>query len=137
MLVAAAAAGAAVPQAARAQSCVAGPFMVFFDYNSATLTPQAAAELDRVAEAYAACGSPNVLIDGHTDSLASAEYNIGLSQRMADNVLAYLANKGIPSTQMITAAYGEHRLLVQTPDGVREPQNRRVEINFAYYGGGW
>ena len=53
MLVAAAAAVAAVPQAARAESCMAGPFFLFFDYDSATVTPKAAADLDTVVERYA------------------------------------------------------------------------------------
>ena len=56
---------------------------------------------------------------------------------MAHNVRAYLAGKGIPSPKMTTTAFGETRPLVQTPDGVREPQNRRVEINFGSRAGGW
>lgn len=59
-----------------------------------------------------------------------------LSQRMAANVRAYLAGRGIPDGSMTTEAFGESRRLIDTPDGVREPQNRRVEITFGP-GSGW
>jgi outer membrane protein OmpA-like peptidoglycan-associated protein len=55
---------------------------------------------------------------------------MGLSQRRADSVKQYLAGKGVPDTALTTQAFGETKLLVQTADGVREPQNRRVEITF-------
>jgi len=70
------------------------------------------------------------MIAGHTDRSGSDQYNMGLSQRRADAVRAYLAGHGIPDGVMTTQAFGESRPLVETADGVREPQNRRVEITF-------
>ena len=70
------------------------------------------------------------MLAGHADKSGSDSYNVGLSQRRADSVRAYLAGKGIPETAMSTEAFGESRPLVETADGVREPQNRRVEITF-------
>jgi outer membrane protein OmpA-like peptidoglycan-associated protein len=46
-------------------------------------------------------------------------------------VKAYMAGKGVPEGSMTTEAFGESRPLVETADGVREPQNRRVEITFS------
>jgi OmpA-OmpF porin, OOP family len=71
-----------------------------------------------------------VMLAGYTDTSGTPKYNMGLSQRRADAVKSYLAGKGVPDTAMQTQAFGETHLLVQTADGVREPQNRRVEITF-------
>ena len=110
--------------------------MVFFDANSAKLSPQADAILDNVAAAYQGCGGAQVMIAGHTDRKGRDQYNVGLSQRMAASVRSYLAGHGIPDGVMTTMAFGESRPLVETKDGVSEPQNRRVEITFGP-GAGW
>jgi outer membrane protein OmpA-like peptidoglycan-associated protein len=55
---------------------------------------------------------------------------MGLSMRRAQSVLAELVRRGIPEGQIAVFAKGERDPLVPTPDGVREPQNRRVEIVF-------
>ena len=117
-------------------ACVAGPFMVFFDANKDEITPQSAAILDNAASAYQTCGQAQVDISGHTDRNGTDQDNVGLSQRMAMNVRSYLAGRGIPDGVMTTQAFGESRPLVDTNDGVREPQNRRVEISFGP-GSGW
>ena len=116
--------------------CVAGPFMIFFDANKDEITPQSAAILDNAASAYQTCGQAQVSISGHTDRKGNAQKNVGLSQRMDMNVRSYLAGRGIPDGVMTTEAFGESRPLVDTPDAVREPQNRRVEITFGP-GSGW
>jgi OOP family OmpA-OmpF porin len=138
-LIAAGALAAAQPAAAQtaaAKPCVAGPWMVFFNSDSDALTPSGRAILDNVAAAYRDCGEIQVMIAGHTDRERSDQYNVGLSQRQAANVRAYLAGRGIPDGVMTTEAFGESRPLVETADGVREPQNRRVEITFGP-GSGW
>jgi outer membrane protein OmpA-like peptidoglycan-associated protein/opacity protein-like surface antigen len=116
--------------------CVAGPFMVFFDWDRDEITPQASAILDNAASAYQTCGQAQVMIAGHADKSGSDQYNVGLSQRRAANVRSYLAGRGIPDGVMTTEAFGESRPLVETADGVREPQNRRVEITYGP-GSGW
>ena len=65
---------------------------------------------------------------GHADRSGSAQYNQRLSQRRADAVAAELVARGVPRNIIMVSAYGESRPLVPTADGVREPQNRRVEI---------
>jgi outer membrane protein OmpA-like peptidoglycan-associated protein len=104
---------------------------VFFDWDKSLITADAAAILDRAAEQFAATGQANVALAGHADTSGAADYNMRLSQRRADAVKAYLAGKGVPEAAMVTEAFGETRLLVETADGVREPQNRRVEITFS------
>ncbi|HEX8215756.1 MAG TPA: OmpA family protein [Allosphingosinicella sp.] len=107
-----------------------GPFIVFFDWDRSDITPQAAAILDNAAAAYQQTGQAQVVLAGHADKSGSADYNVGLSQRRADAVRSYLAGRGVPSGAIATEAFGESRPLVNTADGVREPQNRRVEITF-------
>jgi outer membrane protein OmpA-like peptidoglycan-associated protein len=107
-----------------------GPFIVFFDWDRSDITPQAAAILDNAAAAYQQTGQAQVMLAGHADRSGSAQYNVGLSQRRADSVRQYLAGRGVPDTAIGTEAFGEGRPLVETADGVREPQNRRVEITF-------
>ncbi len=115
---------------------IPGPFIVFFDWDKDEITPQAAGILDNAAEQYRATGNAQVVLAGHADRSGSDQYNVGLSQRRADNVRQYLAGRGIPEGVMRTEAFGESRPAVETADGVREPQNRRVEINFGP-GSGW
>ena len=107
-----------------------GPFFVFFDWDKSDITPEAAAILDNAAAAYQQTGSAQVMLAGHADRSGSDQYNVGLSQRRADAVRAYLAGRGVADGAMTTSAFGESKPLVQTEDGVREPQNRRVEITF-------
>ncbi len=113
-----------------------GPFIVFFDWDRADITPQAAAILDNAAAQYQQSGQARVMLAGHADRSGPADYNVGLSQRRADAVRQYLAGRGIPASALTTEAFGESRPLVETADGVREPQNRRVEITFGP-GSGW
>lgn len=117
-------------------ACVAGPFMVFFNADSDVLTPQATAILDNAAEAYQNCGQAQVMVAGHTDRNGGDDYNVGLSQRIAASVRTYLVGRGIPDGVVTTESFGESRPLVETADGVSEPQNRRAEITFGP-GSGW
>ena len=84
----------------------------------------------RTFEATCERQSASIVLAGHTDKSGSDQYNQGLSQRRADSVKSYLAGKGVPDAAMTTEAFGESKPLVDTADGVREPQNRRVEITF-------
>lgn len=113
-----------------------GPFIVFFDWDKDEITPQAAGILDNAASAYQQTGAASVTLAGHADRSGSDAYNVGLSQRRANNVRSYLAGRGVPDGSISTEAFGESRPLVDTADGVREPQNRRVEITFGP-GSGW
>jgi OOP family OmpA-OmpF porin len=103
-------------------------YLVFFDWNSAVVGPGGREIIGQAANAYRA-GSPVTLqVTGFTDTSGSADYNQRLSVRRANAVAAVLGQDGVPPGSMVVTGRGENDLRVSTPDGVREPQNRRVEI---------
>ena len=110
--------------------CSPGPFIVFFEWNKSDITPEAASILDNAVSQYQSCGNAQVMVAGYTDTSGTAKYNQGLSQRRADSVKAYLTSHAIPDASVTTNAFGETNLRVQTADGVREVQNRRVEVTY-------
>ena len=107
-----------------------GPFLVFFDWDKSVIKAEAKQILDRAVEQYKATGQTSVALGGYTDTSGTADYNVRLGQRRADAVKAYMAAAGVPDGVIATESFGETKLLVQTADGVREAQNRRVEITF-------
>jgi OmpA-OmpF porin, OOP family len=117
------------PEPPKAQ-CTPGPYIVFFDFDKSDITAEASGILDGAVTAYGDCGQAQVMLAGYTDTSGTPRYNLGLSQRRSDAVSAYMASKGVPSGVITTKALGETNLRVQTADGVRELQNRRVEITY-------
>ncbi|MEG3181973.1 OmpA family protein [Sphingomonas sp. LT1P40] len=110
--------------------CTPGPYIVFFEWDKSDITPEAAGILDNAISAYQSCGNAQVMLAGHADKSGAASYNVGLSQRRADSVRSYLSGRGIPDGVIASEAFGESRPRVETADGVRELQNRRVEIMY-------
>jgi outer membrane protein OmpA-like peptidoglycan-associated protein len=110
--------------------CSPGPFIVFFEWDKSDITPEAASILDNAVTQYQSCGNAQVMLAGHADKSGAASYNVGLSQRRADGVKAYLSSHAIPDSVISTEAFGESRPRVDTADGVREVQNRRVEVTY-------
>jgi outer membrane protein OmpA-like peptidoglycan-associated protein len=104
------------------------PWIVFFDANSVEISPQTAAILDNVATAYRSVGRRGFVLAGHTDRAGTSAANLHLARRRAEAVRAALVSRGIPMRAFELEQWGEERTLVETEDGVREPQNRRVEI---------
>ena len=104
------------------------PFLIFFDRDSAAITPEAALILANVAEAYRVLSLCELLVAAHTDRAGSDAHNLALSQRRGHAVVAYLRRLGVDAAAPEIEAFGETRPLVETPDGVAEPQNRRAEI---------
>lgn len=107
------------------------PFRVFFDWGKPELSREAQATLDEVLAAYRQLNPARIVIAGHTDRSGSAAFNRITSGRRANTVKAHLVTQGIPAGMISVVAYGESRPIVPTEDGVREAQNRRVEISFA------
>ena len=103
-------------------------FLVFFDFDKATLTPRALDIVKEAAKVAKAGQNAKVTCTGHTDTVGPARYNMALSLRRASTVKDALVREGIPATSISVVGRGEESLLVPTPQGVREPQNRRVEI---------
>ncbi len=110
-------------------SCPAqNPGMVFFDWDSAEVPADARQTVEFVSRNAAACNWRTFTVTGHADRSGTNEYNIGLSQRRADAVAALMTSMGLPQGSITTVARGEEQPRVPTDDGVRELQNRRVEI---------
>ncbi|MDB5394364.1 MAG: TonB-dependent receptor [Rhodospirillales bacterium] len=108
-------------------------YLVFFDFNKSDLTPQALTIVDQAAHNAGSVHVTKLEVTGHTDTVGSDAYNMRLSRRRAESVAAQLEKDGIPSSEIEIIAKGKRDLLVPTADGVREPQNRRVQI--VYEGG--
>jgi OOP family OmpA-OmpF porin len=107
-----------------------GEYLVFFDWNKADVTPEAASILDSVVATAKKMGDTKVVATGYTDTSGSAAYNVGLSVRRAEAVKEVLTSEGIPAQNITTIGRGEEDPLVPTGPDVREPQNRRVQIQF-------
>ena len=119
---------AVAPAPAKAKS-----YLVFFDFNKSDLTGQATSIVDEAAKNAGPAKVTKLEVTGHTDTVGSDAYNMRLSRRRAEAVAARLEKDGIPSSEIDIVAKGKRDLLVPTADGVKEPQNRRVQI--VYEGG--
>jgi OOP family OmpA-OmpF porin len=117
---------APAPQAAPAP--VAKTYLVFFDWDKYNLTPRALNIISQAAADSKTNSTTTIQVSGYTDTSGTPHYNEGLSWRRAKAVAAQLVADGVPETEIETHGYGETHLLVPTGPGVREPQNRRVEI---------
>ncbi len=107
-------------------------YLVFFDFNKSDLTPAAVTIVGQAAANAGPAKVTQLTVTGHTDTVGSDAYNMRLSRRRAESVAAQLEKDGIPSSEIEIVAKGKRDLLVPTADGVKEPQNRRVQI---VYGG--
>ena len=107
---------------------VARTYLVFFDWDRADLTDRARGIIAEAAQATTRTQVTRIEVAGHADRSGTPAYNQGLSQRRAANVAAELVRLGVQREAITVQAFGESRPLVATADGVREPQNRRVEI---------
>jgi opacity protein-like surface antigen len=103
-------------------------FIVFFDWDKDSITPQGMQIVQQAADAYKSGAPVQIQVTGYTDRSGSAAYNQRLSERRANNVARAMAGLGVPQNQMIVGGRGENDNRVPTAAGVREPQNRRVEI---------
>jgi len=104
-------------------------FVIFFGFNKCNITQEADAVLSEAAAAARSGGGASVSIVGHTDSVGSNGYNQKLSECRANAAKANMVGKGVPAGAISASGRGEGQLMVQTGDGVKEPQNRRSEIN--------
>jgi outer membrane protein OmpA-like peptidoglycan-associated protein len=106
-----------------------GNYIVFFEFDSAELTPEAMNIIGLAANAARQSGSCKITVTGHTDTSGSQAYNENLSQRRAQSVAAALVSDGIAEGEIVVQWRGETQPLVPTGDGVKEAQNRRVTID--------
>jgi outer membrane protein OmpA-like peptidoglycan-associated protein len=103
-------------------------FTVYFGFNRSQIGPSGMAVLQQVAAVYRAGGVASVRVTGHADTSGSVGYNQRLSDRRARNVSTALIHMGVSPQAIAVGGVGENDLAVPTPDGVREPRNRRVTV---------
>ena len=103
-------------------------YLVFFDWDKATLTDRARQIIHEAADNSTHVQHTTIEVNGYTDTSGTPKYNQGLSVRRADAVAGELVRDGVARSEISIHGYGETHLLVATGPGVREPQNRRVEI---------
>ena len=118
---------APAPMAAPAPA-PAKTYLVFFDWDKYNLTPRATQIIAQAASDSKTQNVTTLNVSGYTDTSGTPKYNMGLSERRAKAAAAELVKDGVPASEIEIHAYGETHLLVPTGPGVREPQNRRVEI---------
>jgi OmpA-OmpF porin, OOP family len=105
-------------------------YLVFFDWDKSNLGQGALSVLDSVAAEVAKNPPASINVVGHADTSGPQDYNQRLAFRRANAVRDALVERGISADMIMVDAKGETELLVQTPDNVREPANRRVNISF-------
>ena len=123
------------PPPAPAPAPVAAPapapartYLVFFDWDKADLTARARQIIAEAAQNVTRVQVTRIEVNGYTDTSGKPEYNQKLSLRRARSVAAELVKDGVAENEITVQGFGDTHLLVPTGQGVREPQNRRVEI---------
>ncbi len=106
---------------------------IYYDLDKSNIRPDAAVELDKIYLILRDNPTIKIEISSHTDSRASDEYNMALSQRRATSAVAYLVKKGISRDRMQAKGYGETQLVNKCANGVscseaEHQLNRRTEI---------
>ena len=101
--------------------------VVYFDFDSATLTAASRDILDAHI-ALAKTGEGSFRLEGHADERGTREYNIALGERRGKAVMDYMALNGVASYRMETISYGEERPVAYGSGEENWSQNRRVEI---------
>ena len=107
---------------------------IYYDLDSANIRSDAARELDKLVQILVDNPEIRIELSSHTDSIASVEYNLNLSQRRAQSAVNYMIQRGISPDRMVAKGYGELRPIARNtnPDGTDNPEgrqrNRRTEF---------
>lgn len=103
-------------------------YLVFFDWDKSELTARARQIVGEAAQKARVVQSTRIEVAGHADRSGATRYNETLSRTRGETVAAELVRGGVARESIVVTAFGETRPLIQTVDGAREVQNRRVEI---------
>lgn len=103
---------------------------VLFDTGKATLKPGAYSTIDRLAQALKEDPNRRVMIEGHTDSVGSDEFNQQLSENRALSVQSALMQRGVSGSQITSLGKGESTPVASNDNAAGRQQNRRVELIF-------
>ena len=101
---------------------------VYFDFDRSTLRPEALRLLDDAVARLQANPDKNIIIEGHTCSIGTAEYNLALGDRRANSVKQYLMSRGVPANRLETRSYGEERPKFDNAREETRRLNRRAAL---------
>jgi flagellar motor protein MotB len=104
---------------------------VLFDFNKATLKPEAKNQLAKVVQVLKDQPGAQVDIAGHTDGIGSDAYNMKLGKARADSVATYLEQNGVPRQNIRTESFGKRNPVASNATAEGRAQNRRVEITLS------
>jgi outer membrane protein OmpA-like peptidoglycan-associated protein len=104
---------------------------ILFGFNEATLKPEANVVLAKLAGILLIVSDLTVAVEGHTDSVGSREYNMGLSLRRAESVLEFMVDQGVPRSRLTAVGMGPDRPIASNDTDEGRSHNRRVEIVIA------
>lgn len=99
-----------------------------FDYNSDVIRNESKPTLDKIIAMLKSMPDMQLIIEGHTDSDGTTEYNQILSEKRAESVKSYLVSAGISSSRLFTKGYGESMPIAPNTTDIGKAQNRRVEL---------
>lgn len=102
---------------------------VHFDFDKATLRADATPILDEAIQVLKEEGSIDIVVEGHTDSVGTDQYNLGLSHRRADTVRRYLVEHGVKPSRITSEGFGESKPVASNDTADGRAQNRRVELH--------
>jgi peptidoglycan-associated lipoprotein len=111
-------------------SAPAGVNVVYFDYDSFTLKPEARAVLERNAAHLQANKQFKVQLEGHTDERGGREYNLALGQKRAETVRRALTLLGVSDAQLEAVSFGKEKPAEAGSDEAAFAKNRRVEVKY-------
>lgn len=115
----------------RANALEAITARVHFEFDRSRITDEAAAVLQRKAEALRAYPDVTLTIEGHCDERGSLEYNQALGLRRAESAKSYLVDLGLAPSRFRTVSYGEERPVAMGSNETAWAQNRRAEFVIA------
>ena len=107
------------------------PGSILFDFDSANIRPDAHRALTDVTQVFKAYASRPARVEGHTDSVASDEYNQSLSERRARSVADWLGSNGVERSRLTATGYGEKKPVATNDTAAGRQLNRRVEVVIA------
>lgn len=107
---------------------VARIYGILFDFDKATLRPESASALRQLLAALEFNSSMDVDIEGHTDAVGDDAYNLALSERRAQSVVAWLADNGIAVSRLTAVGRGETMPVASNDAADGRALNRRVEV---------
>ena len=101
---------------------------VYFDFDRSTLRPEALRLLDDAVAKLQANPGRNIIIEGHTCNIGTAEYNLALGERRAESVRSYLTSRGVTAGRLEVRSYGEEPARSMTAKSLKPEETRRLEL---------